>query len=305
MHEPKVVNQDSGSNHEAQRSPEHISCWRLGEQVIGGGRFYNIYRSAPKTVSADSDHDYVIKVINPNLPKELIPDAISRLGREAHSTEKIFHPNVIRLLDAELDRPPFFLVQPWIYGRSLDCLLSRAPHLSLSRMLWVLRQTAEGVRAGHEKGRAYLGMDPAHILLGKTGRVTLIGWSHSHAVNEKALIPKDQLQLARYMAPECFEENYRADPASDVYAMGAMIFHALAQEFPFDGQSVEALIKSHQEDIPEDLVIVQRDCPGRLGSLVKQMLAKDPVLRPSFRQVLNELISIEIEFLSDSTLLRL
>ena len=282
-----------------------ISVWRLGDQVIGGGRYYNIFRAAPKTLAVDSPQDYIIKVINPDLCETLVPSAIDRLCREAIATEEICQANVIRLLDAELDRATFFLVQPWIYGRSLDCLLSRAPHLSLSRLLWVLRQTAEGVRAGHEKGRAYLGMDPAHIMIGKTGRVTLIGWSHSHAIDQKAKLPHDQLQLARYTAPECFEEDYLANPASDVYSLGAMIYHALAKEFAFDGQTVEEIIEQHQDHIPEDLVIIQSECPGRLGSLVKQMLFKDPIRRPSFRAILNELISIEIEFLSNSTLIQL
>ena len=282
-----------------------ISVWRLGDQVIGGGRFYNIFRAAPKSLPADSKYDYVIKVINPDLCETLVPHAIARLSREAIATEQICQPNVIRLLDAELDRAPFFLVQPWIYGRSLDCLLSRAPHLSLSRLLWVLRQTAEGVRAGHENGRAYLGMDPSHILIGRTGRVTLIGWSHSHAIDEVAEMPQDQLQLARYAAPECFEEGYRATPASDVYSLGAMIHHALAKEFAFDGQTTQEIFYQHQNYIPEDLVVLQSECPGRLGSLVKQMLSKDPIRRPSFRSVLNELISIEIEFLSNSTLIKL
>lgn len=299
MHLRNVVNDNS------ENLENVISVWRLGDQVIGGGRFYNIFRAAPKTLALDSKHDYVIKVINPDLPEELVPAAIARLSREAMATEQICHPNVIRLLDAELDRSPFFLVQPWIYGRSLDCLLSRAPHLSLSRLLWVLRQTAEGVRAGHEKGRAYLGMDPAHILIGRTGRVTLIGWSHSHAIEEQVWLAKDRLQLARYTAPECFEEDYHANPAGDIYALGALIYHAMAKEFAFDGQTVEEIIERHQNHIPEDLVVVQRECPGRLGSLVKQMLFKDPVRRPSIRSVLNELISIEIEFLSNSTLIQL
>ncbi len=297
MHLPKV---NDGAAQE-----EILSCWRLGKPISGGGRFYNIYRAAPKLALPDSNHDYVLKLINPDLPKELIPQAISRLGRESHVTERIFHPNVIRLLDAELDVAPFFLVQPWIYGRSLDCLLSQSPHLSLSRMLWVLRQTAEGVRAGHETGRVYLGMDPSHVLIGKTGRVTLIGWSNSHGTGEKVWLPDDQLQLARYAAPEVSHRDYLANPASDVYSLGVLIYHALAQSFPFKAQTVGEMVKAHQSQIPEDLVIAQPDCPKRLGSLVKQMISKNPNLRPSFRQVLNEMISIEIEFLSDETLLQL
>tara|TARA_B110000495_G_scaffold203559_1_gene227885 strand:+ start:4954 stop:5853 length:900 start_codon:yes stop_codon:yes gene_type:complete len=281
-----------------------ISCWRLGSQV-SGSRWYSIFRAAPKTYSQESEHDFVLKIINPELSTELVPRAIDRLGREAHATEQIIQPNVIRLLDAELDQAPFFLVQPWISGRSLDSLLSRAPHLSLSRMLWVLRQTAEGVRAGHEKGRVHLGIDPSHVIIGSTGRVSLLGWSNSHMEGEATWLPHDRLQLARYTAPECFENNYRANVLSDVYALGSMIYHAIALRPPFEGQTIDAVKNHHRESIAEDLVFMQPDCPIRLSSLVKQMLIKNPSARPSFREVLNELISIEIEYLSDSTLLQL
>lgn len=292
----KQLNQSDNSN--------VISCWRLGTQV-SGSRWYSIFRAAPKTYSQDSQHDFVLKIINPELSNELVPHAIDRLGREAHATEQILQPNVIRLLDAELDQAPFFLVQPWIAGRSLDSLLSRAPHLSLSRMLWVLRQTAEGVRAGHEKGRVHLGIDPAHIIINKTGRVSLLGWSNSHLEGESTWLPHDQLQLARYTAPECFEDNYTACTSSDVYALGSLIYHSIALRPPFEGQTIESVRNHHRESIAEDLVFLQPECPKRLNSLVKKMLIKKPSDRPSFREVLNELISIEIEYLSDSTLLQL
>lgn len=287
-----------------QSNNKVISCWRLGTQV-SGSRWYSIFRAAPKTYSEESQHDFVLKIINPELTKELVPHAIDRLGREAHATEQITQPNVIRLLDAELDRAPFFLVQPWITGRSLDSLLSRSPYLSLSRMLWVLRQTAEGVRAGHEKSRVHLGIDPSHIIIGSTGRVSLLGWSNSHLEGEATWLPHDQLQLARYTAPECFEGDYSANSLSDVYALGSLIYHAIALRPPFEGQTIEAVKIHHQESIAEDLIFLQPECPTRLNHLVKQMLIKDPSARPSFREVLDELISIEIEHLSDSTLLQL
>ncbi|MFK7767511.1 MAG: serine/threonine protein kinase [Mariniblastus sp.] len=281
-----------------------ISCWRLGEQITGS-YWYNIYRAAPKTFAADSNHDFVIKIVNPHLPKDELHQAIDRLGREAMATEQIVHPNVIRLLDAELDQAPFFLVQPWVQGRSLDQLLSRAPHLSLSRMLWVMRQIAEGVRAAHENGRVYLGLEPAHVLISKTGRVSLIGWSQSHQVDQATWLPHNYAQLARYTAPECFDTQYHAKLESDIYSLGALIYHSLALQPAFDGQSVEEIANAHRDHIAEDLIIAQPDCPARLASIVKQMLSKNPILRPSIREVLNELISIEIEFLNDLTLIKL
>lgn len=279
-----------------------ISCWRLGEQVTGG-RWYHIYRAAPRTVAAAAPHDFVIKILNPQLDYDETEKAIDRLSRESFATETLLHPNVVRLLDAELDTAPFFLVQPWIEGRSLDRLFSRVPHLPLTRMLWVLRQIAEGVRAGHEKSRAYLGLDPTHVLLSKTGRATLIGWSQSHAFGEKVWLPHHRTQAARYSAPETFDDNYVAAPSADVYSMGALIYHALAMVPPFDGADVEAIKREHLNAIPEDLIVAQPNCPPALASLVKQMLAKDPSARPTSREMLNALIGVEIEHLSDTTMI--
>lgn len=295
----------SEKKHRRPSDPNRIiSCWRLGDQITAG-RWYHTFRAAPRTLAADARHDFVIKIISPGIDEAERHRAIDRLSRESMATEQILHPNVIRLLDCELDKPSFFLIQPWIEGRTLDRLFSRVPYLPLTRMLWVLRQIAEGVRAGHEKSRAYLGLDPTHVLLSKTGRATLIGWSQSHAFGEQTWLPHDRTQAARYSAPETFADDYIADPASDIYSLGALIYRSLALTSPIPGEDVESLRVAHQEVIPEDLIIAQPICPPRLASLTKQMLSKNPVMRPSSCEVLDELIAIEIEHLSNNSMVML
>ncbi len=296
--------QSLSAPHFPEASKNIISYWQLG-QPITGGRWYNLYRAAPKSVDASWGHGYVIKLINPELDESNRSFAIDRLCREVMATEHLVHPNVIRLLDSELDRAPFFLVQPWIEGRSLDQFLATASEMSLSRMLWASRQVAEGLRAAHDTRQVHLGLDPSHVILGKTGRVTLLGWSQSHAVGKKVWMPHDQLQLARFTAPECFEPDYVARRASDIYSLGALIYFALARQVPFAGASMQETIRLHRHHIPADLQFVQRRCPPALSTLVKEMLIKNPDSRPSLREVLNRLISIEIEHLTDLTMIPL
>ena len=281
-----------------------ISCWQLGQQVTGG-RWYEIFRARPKTLSQDSDFDYVIKTINPLLPHADKQKAIDRLGREAFATEAIMQNAVIRLLDAELDKAPFFLVQPWVYGRSLDRFFASAQQIAINRLMWVLRQIAEGVHAGHQCGRVYLGLDPSHVLLGRTGRVKLIGWSQSHGIGERAWLPQDQLQAARYMAPECFVDGYRASKASDVFSLGVLIYQSLTLKTPFTGASVDGIKQALRQQSAVDLMIRQPLCPKPLYRLVRKMLSRNPQHRPQFGEVLEALISVEIEHLSDMTVIPL
>ena len=281
-----------------------VSYWRLGNPVTSG-RWYNIFRAAPKLSPNPRQLDYVLKLVNPDLSGADQLNAIDRLSREAIATEKLDHPNVIGLLDAELDQAPFFLVQPWIHGRSLDRMLSVERQAPVNRILWTIRQIAEGIRAAHDRGRVYLGLEPSHVLLGKTGRVTLLGWSQSHCEGEKVWFPNDQLQTVRYMAPECFSDDYVASSASDVYSLGAMIYHLFAMRPPFQSQSLEDVIANRIDEIPEDLIVRQPVCPPALSALVKQMLATRPEMRPTFREALNELIGVEINSLTDRSVVRL
>lgn len=289
---------------EIEGQEEIISCWKLGSQVTGG-RWYEIFKARPKTLPENSDFDYVIKTINSSLVQSDKQKAIDRLGREAFATESIMHNSVIRLLDAELDVAPFFLVQPWVYGRSLDRFFASAQQVAINRLMWVLRQVAEGIHAGHQCGRVYLGLDPSHVLLGRTGRVKLIGWSQSHGIGEKVWLPHDQLQLAKYMAPECFLDGYRASRASDVYSLGTLIYQCLTLNTPFSGNSIETIRQAARQDLPVDLMIRQPRCPRPLYRLVRKMLSRNPMHRPDFSEVLEHLISIEIEHLSDLTVIPL
>ena len=281
-----------------------VSYWKIGQPVTAG-RWYHIFRAKPKSLGPDHPWDYVIKLVNPQLSTSHLQFALDRLGREALATEQIMHSNVIRLLDAELDRAPFFLVQPWMSGRSLDRFQAGDCHTTVNRLIWLARQVAETLHASHEAGRVHLGLDPSHVLLGPTGRTSLIGWSQSHPVGTEAWMPHDRLQLAKYTAPECFEKGYLANCASDVYSLGALIYKMFSQVAPYEGQTVKQIQIACQKTLPLDLMIKQPQCPPAIYRLVRRMLLKNPAKRPTSAEVLEKLIVAEIEHLCDPTLIQL
>ncbi len=281
-----------------------ISIWRLDE-LVTGGRWYQVFRAAPKSLTDPNSHDYILKLVNPELPSDQASLALERLGREAIATDMIQHPGIIPLLDAEQDRPPFFLVQPWIAGGSLDKFYASANDISLTRTLWIVRQVVEAISAAHDAGRVYLGLQPAHVLLGTGGRVTLIGWSNSHAIDEKVRLPDSDMTQARYRAPETFDSECRASAANDIYSIGAFIYNAISGSTPFNASDWQNLARLHCTKAPVSLQNNQPLCPPRLSRLVDDMLSKFPVQRPRIREILDELISIELEYLEHPALIRL
>lgn len=281
-----------------------ISYWRLGEQVTGG-RWFEIYRAAPRSMAEQTAYDYAIKLVNPHLTATQATGALDRLGREAAACDSIQHHGIIPLLDAELDQPVFFVVQPWVGGGTLDQFMAAAPNISLIRCLWIFRQIAEAIGAAHEKGRVYFGLDPEHVLLGSGGRVMLIGWSHSHMESQPLNLPIEEFRFARYAAPECLDGSGLANPRSDIYSIGALIYQVLGNQLPYRYRSIEQLVEQQQVKRPVDLIRVQPSCPASLSRFVSQMLAANPLERPSIQEVLEQLIAVEIENLENPSLIQL
>lgn len=285
-----------------------ISGWRLGKK-LHEGRWLNQFEAA--TIASDSSpFDYVFKSIKPGLSKTMLEQAISRLSAEAIVTEQVQQKNILPLFDAELDQAPFFLIQPLIRGASLSQLIEVHQPIPLSRMLWLVRQTAEAISAVHDAHRTYNGIHPSHILISQAGEVSLIGWGNSLAIGEPSPTSLGQnaihpYWLAHYAAPEMFDQNYVATEASDVYSLGALIYRLFAGRPPFAVGDFDQLKRQIQTKIHTDLQVVQESCPGALNQLINQMLAKAPSRRPNMKLLLDQLISLEIEHLQDDTVIAL
>lgn len=285
-----------------------ISGWRLGKK-LHEGRWLNQYEAA--TIASDSSsYEYVFKSIKPGLSKSMLDQALTRLTAEAIVTEQVQQKNVLPLFDAELDHAPFFLIQPLIRGASLSQLIEVHQPIPLSRMLWLVRQTAEAISAVHDLHRTYNGVHPSHILINQTGDVSLIGWGNSLAIGERSSTTLGQsaihpFWLAHYAAPEMFDARYVATEASDVYSLGALIYRLFSGRPPFAVSNFDLLRRQIQTRMHSDLQVVQESCPGALNQLVNHMLAKSPTRRPNMKVLLDQLISLEIEFLQDDTVITL
>lgn len=275
-----------------------VSFWKMRSQITGG-RWYSIFRAAPKTTN--SQGDFVVKFINPHLDPDGTKIAIDRLCREAITTDRIKHSTVIPLMDAELDKSPFFLVQPWVDGLTHDQMMARESEIPFNRLLWTFRQTAEGIRVAHDNSRVYLGLHPSHILSDRVGRATLIGWSHSHGTDQTIRYANDDLGIAAFRAPETFFETYRANKQSDTYSLGVLIYQTLSGKTVATGSTLESIKDSHFIDEVAPLASLQPHCPDELSILVSAMLEKHPGDRPSLVQAIEQITSIEIEHLDDAT----
>lgn len=270
--------------------------------MIARSRWFECFLATPRQASSAATSErgqYFLRTIRSDLDESRRWQAIDRLSRRAMAAESLSHPGIIPVLDAELDRSPFYVVEPFVAGCSLNVLRSGCTATSVSRLLWIARQVAEIISVSHDQDRVHLGVSPEHIIVGDDGKVSVGGWSQSHKAGQRTWLPMETVEDILHQAPETISANYRAENSADVYSMGILIYWLFAGCCPFASNDAVTVAAGHRNRIAPDLQSIQSSCPGPINQLVTQMLAKNPLRRPTMKSLVDQMISIEIDHLHD------
>lgn len=147
----------------------------------------------------------------------------------------------------------------------------------LARVARYLPPLLEGLGHLHARGLVHRDLKPANVLVTSEGRVVLVDYG---ILAEVARPPGEVVGTAAYMAPEQLR-GAPPNPATDRYALGVTLHELLSGELPFSASGL-ALVVAHLEEPPREL---GSDVPLALRTVVRQLLAKDPVARPSLAEV--------------------
>jgi serine/threonine protein kinase len=191
-----------------------------------------------------------------------------RLEREAEVVRKLNHPNIVPLLDAFDGN----LVYGFVTGTDLGAVLAQGA-LPVGRALRIVGDVLAALAHAHALGVVHHDVKPANVLLnGDRALLTDFGFAKDLSLTA---ITADQelLGTPNYMAPEQFQ-GVRTDQRSDLYAVGAVLYHALVGEPPYGGQVLRFLIGDDRVPLAP--------LPAAAASLlpvVQRALARDPAGR--------------------------
>jgi len=263
-----------------------------------------------------------IKVLHPAYTRT--PDLAERFRREARAASRIEHPNVVNVTDfgTTLDGLLFFVME-FIEGIELGLLVHREGPLPPVRVLRIAAQMCDALQAAHDVGVIHRDLKPENILLlGLTSssrtpprgqpsagseardhidfvKVLDFGIAKSAEIEDsphkgkRLTRPGVAMGTPEYMAPEQ-AAGYPADPRSDIYAVGSIMYEMLCGAPPYEGDNVMEVLHKKANEPPRSLFELRPGLVPSVVALVERAMARLPDNRPaSMADLAHEIRSLE------------
>ncbi len=231
-----------------------------------------------------------LKVLDPLFANHA--EVVSRLYSERTISVRATHPGLVHIRDAARtsDGVPY-LVMEYLDGRTLASIVKEGA-MEVTTIVGLAAQIAAALAALHEAGVIHCDVKPENLFVlsdrawGTLPQVKVIDFGVSRRVDEPATEDASIAGTPAYMAPEQWKG--RPVPASDVYALGCVLYQLVTGETPFDG-SLPQLMLAHLEQRPARPTWLRSGLPIELERIILRALAKDASLRPTMRQLADEL----------------
>jgi serine/threonine protein kinase len=212
--------------------------------------------------------------------------ARARFEREARAVASVTHPNICALYDVGTQNGLDFLVMEYLQGETLAARLQKGP-LPPAQALRYGVQIAQALDRAHMHGLVHRDLKPANIMLTKDGAKVLdFGLAKAYAALEESgsvLVTRTEaltsegtlLGTLPYMSPEQLEGK-KADPRSDIFSFGTVLYEMVTGKRPFGGESSASLISSILTVTPPLVSTAQPASPAALDHVIQRCLEKDP-----------------------------
>jgi len=278
------------------RPASHRICvlgnFRLGDK-IGAGAMGAVYRAGQLTTG----RPVAVKVLRPHLAKDRL--FLSRFLREARALSRLSHPNIVRCYGMGKELGRHFLAMELVEGKSLGDWLYRLGRVSVGDAVRVTLAVARALQHAHQSGLVHRDVKPDNILITPEGDVKLADLGLAKGVLDEEVSATQAGHGAGtpvYMAPEQARSARQADPRSDLYALGCVLYHLLTGQFPFPADSAVEVILAKVEGRYTPAGSLDPEVPRALDEVLALLLAPHPDDRyQSASDLLNDLEELGLE----------
>jgi len=253
-------------------------------QEIGHGGMGVVYRARQKSL----DRMVALKMLlfGPHAP----PESVKRFRAEAVATAALQHPNIVAIHEVGFCEGQHFIGMDYVEGQSLSALIRGSP-LPARRAAGYVKTMAEAIHYAHEHGILHRDLKPANVLIDANDqpRITDFGLAKRLEGDSELTVTGQVLGSPNYMPPEqATGKRGTVSRRTDVYALGAILYHALTGRPPFVGEGMAETVQQMLNVEPVSPRVLNPSVPADVETVCLKCLEKEPGKRYATAQMLAE-----------------
>lgn len=201
---------------------------------------------------------------------------LRRFEREAQAAARLSHPNIVSVYDVGRDDGTRYIVMEYVPGKTLKQLILEHAPFSLDEAIHIVRQVAAALDYAHQHGLVHRDIKPQNILVDERGFVKVTDFGIAKGLTDVSLTEAGfGMGTVHYVSPEQ-ARGEPATPASDIYALGVVLYEMLTGHLPFDADNPIGLAMQHVHEAPPQPRQFNPNIPPAVEAIILRALAKDP-----------------------------
>jgi serine/threonine-protein kinase len=237
---------------------------------LGKGAMGVVYRANDPLL----DRLVAIKTVNMSFDPQEMAEYEGRFYQEAKAAGSLNHPNIVTIYDIGKTGNIAYMAMEFLQGEELRSLMSTGRPLAAARSVEITAQVAEGLAYAHQHGVVHRDIKPANVMLAVTGlaKITDFGIARMRSAEVKTQTGI-VLGSPRYMSPEQVAGK-RAEPRSDIFSLGVILYEMLTGKPPFTGEDVTSVMFQIMNLVPPPPSSINTRVPEILDFIVAKAIAK-------------------------------
>jgi len=257
----------------------HIGKYRIIEQ-IGSGGMAKIYKASSKKMNRE--HEVAIKLMRDEFL--LNPVQRARFLSEGKIVDNLKHPHIVEVFERGEHNGNLFIVMELLKGHTLAQQIAHEGAMDINGSMDIMAQLIDAISVIHQAGIVHRDLKPENIMLVKKGKIeTFVKVLDFGLAKTQALTRVTETGMVvgsiNYISPEQLL-NSEYSTKSDIYSLGVIFYEMVTGEKPYIGESaleiMQEIIKCRVRKPKE----IRDDIPDKLNSLILNMIARDPDIRP-------------------------
>ena len=219
-----------------------------------------------------------IKLLHESLTND--EEFLHRFQQEARAAAKLSHPNIVTVHDIGQDDYRQYIVMEYVEGMTLKQIIrdhaARGAMMPVNRAIDLAIQICAGIGYAHRAGLVHCDVKPQNILVTRDERIKVADFGIARAMNQISQHNREMVWgTPQYFSPEQ-ASGEQATPASDVYAIGIILYEMLTGRLPFEAESHTALALKHIQEPPPSVSRLNPAVPPQIEQIVNKILSKEP-----------------------------